>query len=59
MAMNKRTRERDPSNPAGAALWTPWGLERRPERDAQKLALRKLLKRLAALDRRRKLRPAE
>ncbi|WP_162931599.1 hypothetical protein [Mesorhizobium sp. DCY119] len=55
--MDKRT-AKNQSNTAGAALWTPWGLQHRPERNAQKLAIQRLIKRLAALDKRRKLRPA-
>lgn len=29
---------------ASAPLWTPWGIERRSERDAQKIAIHRLLK---------------
>lgn len=51
--MSKRTK---PLHKAGAVLWTPWGLQGRSERDAQKLAIRKLLRSLAALDKRNALR---
>ncbi|MEP9396062.1 hypothetical protein [Mesorhizobium sp. KR2-14] len=47
--MNKQTETADRP---GATLWTPWGLQRRSERDAQKLAIRKLVERLARLDKR-------
>lgn len=39
----------------GATLWTPWGLQGRSERNAQQLAIRKLLKKLATLDKRKGL----
>ena len=29
---------------ASAPLWTPWGIQRRSERDAQKIALHRLLR---------------
>jgi hypothetical protein len=29
---------------ASAPLWTPWGIQRRSERDAQKLAIHRLLR---------------
>jgi hypothetical protein len=48
--MAKRTKS---SEKKGAALWTPWGLQGHNERTAQKIAIRKLLKRLAALDKRK------
>jgi len=40
------------SNASGATLWTPWGPQGRSERNAQQQAIRKLLKRLAAIDKR-------
>jgi len=49
--MSKRIKT---TNTAGATLWTPWGPQRRSERNAQQAAIRKLLKRLAALDKRGK-----
>ncbi len=54
--MDKQT-TKNRSNTAGAALWTPWGLQHRPERTAQKLAIQRLIKRLAVLDKRNKLKP--
>ncbi|MDH6232700.1 hypothetical protein M2281_003299 [Mesorhizobium soli] len=54
--MAKRTKSPDKS---GAALWTPWGLQGHTERTAQKIAIRKLLKRLAALDKRKPVRLAK
>ncbi|WP_346819036.1 hypothetical protein [Mesorhizobium sp. CCNWLW179-1] len=57
MAMENRT-EKPQTTSAGAALWTPWGIQHRPERNAQKLAIQRLIKRLAALNRRGKLKPA-
>jgi hypothetical protein len=29
---------------ASAPLWTPWGIQRRSERDAQKIAINRLLR---------------
>jgi hypothetical protein len=53
MAMTKRKK---PVAKPGATLWTPWGLQGRAERNAQMLAIRKLVKRVAVLDRRNALR---
>ncbi|MEP9371549.1 hypothetical protein [Mesorhizobium sp. KR1-2] len=50
--MGKRTKSQDK---AGATLWTPWGLQGRSERNARQLAIRKLLKKLASLDKRKSL----
>lgn len=54
--MTKRTK---PIARPGATLWTPWGLQGRTERNAQKLATRKLVKRVAVLDKRNALRVNE
>ncbi|WP_019173546.1 hypothetical protein [Pseudaminobacter salicylatoxidans] len=45
--MSKRIRT---PNTVGATLWTPWGPQRRSERNAQQLAVRKLLKQIAAMN---------
>lgn len=39
-----------------AALWTPWGIERPAEREAQKVAIRRLIRKVAELRRRQKVR---
>ncbi|WP_181257050.1 hypothetical protein [Pseudaminobacter soli (ex Li et al. 2025)] len=54
--MGKRTKS---PGKTGAALWTPWGPQGHNERAAQKIAIRKLLKRLAALDKRKPVRLAK
>jgi len=38
-----------------AALWTPWGTERPAEREAQKAAIRRLIRKVAELRRRQKV----
>jgi hypothetical protein len=48
--MAKRTKSPEKM---GAALWTPWGPQGHNERAAQRMAIRKLLKRLATLDKRK------
>lgn len=50
------TKRKKPVAKPGATLWTPWGLQGRAERTAQMLAIRKLVKRVAVLDRRNALR---
>ena len=40
-----------------AALWTPWGTEHPAEREAQKAAIRRLIRKIAELRRREKQRP--
>ena len=39
------------------ALWTPWGIEQPAEREAQKAAIRRVIRRLAEMRKRDKARP--
>ncbi|MBA3447548.1 MAG: hypothetical protein H0T56_08045 [Pseudaminobacter sp.] len=43
----------------GAPLWTPWGIQRRPDRDAQMLAIRALVNRVAELHNRNEIKLAD
>lgn len=53
MKIVKTNRVETPS----AALWTPWGIEHPAEREAQKAAIRRVIRKIAELRRREKQRP--